>query len=194
MEAIYMSAGILTAIILCIVGLVKLPFEGFKKKNPKAYKATFTILSILLTFGAVVLNHVFILNDVLFNTGFFVLLLSTYAGVFGLYLSYEGLGAKALVKRLIENIKKAIATAPANKYSKYLNKFEEYLNKIDLTEAEKLLNAKKEALANQTVEVQDVKVENAVVENTIVENAVIENQVINAEHVEIKSTELKKYE
>lgn len=174
MEAILMSAGILTAIILCVVGLVKLPFEGFKKKHPKGYKATFTILSLVLTFGAVVINQMFILEHSLFNTEFIVMLLSTYAGVFGLYLSYEGLGAKELVKRLLGAIKSLKATAPENKFIKYLNK-------IDIDQALDLVNARKEALQNQIVQADEVKIE----------SQQIENQIINAENVQINSADIQ---
>lgn len=169
MEAILMSAGILTAIILCIVGLVKLPFESFKTKHPKWYKATFTLLSIVLTFGAVIINQLYILNEKLFTTNFFILLLSTYAGVFGLYLSYEGLGAKELVKRLLVAIKDIKTTAPTNKFIKYLDK-------IDIDQAIELVNAKKES---QVIKASEV----------VIENKEVANQVINAEHVEINNAE-----
>ncbi len=155
MGAIYMSAGILTAIILCVVGLIKLPFDKFKKKYPKGYKATFTGLSIILTFGACLINQAFILNDKLFNSNFVILILSTYAGVFGLYLSYEGLGAKELVKRLLNALKNLKMTAPENKFIKALNK-------IDINQAIELVKAKEEALkaASVTTSVDEVKAEN----------------------------------
>lgn len=171
MEAIFMSAGIMTAIILSVVGLIKLPFEGFKKKHPKGYKATFTILSIVLTFGACLINQAFVLQSkVLFNTNFVIMLLSTYAGVFGLYLSYEGLGAKELVKRLLNAIKNLRASAPESKLSKMIDK-------VGIEVALNIINAKQS-------EVTEVAVE----------NAVVENQTINAEHVEINNASVNNVE
>ncbi len=168
MEAILMSAGILTAIILSVVGLVKLPFDKFKMKHPKIYKAVFTLLSIVLTFIACVVNHLFILESkVLFNAAFVVMLLSTYAGVFGLYLSYEGLGAKELVKRLLNAIKNLKASAPESKLSKMIDKYG-----IEL--AVKVITAKQS-------EVTEV----------VVENAVVENQTINAQNVEINNASVQ---
>lgn len=166
MEAILMSAGIMTAIILSAVGLIKLPFNGFKKKYPKAYKAVFTILSIALTFGACLINQTFILNsEEIFNMNFVIMLLSTYAGVFGLYLSYEGLGAKELVKRLLTAIKNLKSSAPESKLSKYIDK-------CGIDVALNIINAKQSEVTQ------------------VVENAVVENQVINAEHVEINNAEV----
>ena len=168
MEAILMSAGIMTAIILSVVGLVKLPFNKFKEKYPKAYKATFTVLSIVLTFGVCLINQAFVLNSAkLFDMGFVIMLLSTYAGVFGLYLSYEGLGAKELVKRLLNAIKNLRTAAPESKLSKYIDK-------CGIDVALNIINSKQSALT---------KVE--------VENAVVEHQTINAEHVEINNAEVK---
>ena len=161
MEAILMSAGIMTAIILSVVGLIKLPFNKFKEKSPKWYKAVFTILSIVLTFGICLLNQAFVLVQPLFNTNFVITLLSTYAGVFGLYLSYEGLGAKELFKRLINAIKNLKASAPESKLSKYIDK-------VGIDVALNIISAKQS-------------------EVTKVENAIVEQQVINAEHVEVNN-------
>ena len=162
MEAILMSAGIMTAIILSVVGLVKLPFNKFKEKHPKWYKAVFTMLSIVLTIGACLINQAFVLNsDKLFNTNFVIMLLSTFAGVFGLYLSYEGLGAKELFRRLLEAIKNRRASAPESKLSKYIDK-------VGIDVALNIINAKQS-------------------EVTKVENAIVEQQVINAEHVEVNN-------
>lgn len=144
MEATFMTAGILTAIILCFVGLIKLPFNGFKTKHPKGYKATFTAISIVLSVGACILNQVFIVKGSIASVDFAVLLTSTFAGVFGLYNAYEGLGAKELVKKLSEAIKNIKKTAPDNKFLKALDK-------IDINKAIEYVNAKKEA--NKPVEI-----------------------------------------
>lgn len=153
MEAILMSAGIITAIILSVVGLIKLPFNNFKKKYPKAFKATFTLLSIVITFGACLINQAFILEQPLFNTNFVIMLLSTYAGVFGLYLSYEGLGAKELVKRLLTSIKSLKANAPESKFAKCVDK-------IGVDKAFSLLAEKKIADEQKEEKIEEVVIEN----------------------------------
>lgn len=124
MEAVFMDAGILTAIILCVIGLAKLPFDKFKEKHPKGYKATFTGISIILTFGACLITQAFVLAQPLFNIEFWVLLAATYAGVFGLYHTYEGLGAKALVQNLTASISAWYKSAtPDSKVSKLVKKY-----------------------------------------------------------------------
>lgn len=164
MEAILMSAGIMTTIILGVVGLVKLPFKKFKLKYPNGYKATFTGLSIILTIGGCLINQAFVLNsEKLFNTDFAVMLLSTFAGVFGLYHSYEGLGGKALLNKIATAIKNLKLAAPQSKLSKYIDK-------VGIDVALNIINAKQSEVT---------KVE--------VENAVVENQTINAEYVEINN-------
>lgn len=169
MEAIFMNAGILTAIILSIIGLAKLPFDKFKKKHPKWYKAAFTIVSIVLTFGACLINQAFILDvPKVFTTDFVILLFSTYAGVFGLYHSYEGLGLKELVKNLLNGLRTLKATAPESKLSKYIDK-------CGVDVALNIINAKQ----SEVTQVEKV------------ENAVVENQVINADYVEIKNGEVQ---
>jgi len=167
MEAILMSAGIMTVIILCIVGIVKLPFDKFKSKHPNWYKATFTLLSIILTFGACLINQLFILESTaVFDINFAIMLLSTIAGVFGLYHSYEGLGVKELFKRLFTALKDIKTKAPENKLSKYIDK-------VGIDVALNIINAKQSEVTQ--------------VEKADIENAIVENQIINAEHIEVNN-------
>lgn len=168
MEAILMSVGVMTVIILSVVGLLKLPFKGFKEKHPKWFKATFTLLSIGLTFGVCLINQAFVLNsEKLFNLEFMVVLIFTYAGVFVSYSSYEGLGLKELKNRLFNSIKNIKSTAPESKLAKYIDK-------VGIDAALNIINAKQSELT---------KVE--------VENAVVEHQTINAEYVEINNAEVQ---
>lgn len=167
MEAIFMNAGIITAIVLSVVGIIKLPFNKFKAKHPKWYRAIFTLLSIVLTLGACIVNQLFIL-EAKFNIDFVILLVTAYAGVFGLYHSYEGLGLKTLVQNLVNGIKNIKKNAPESKLSKYIDK-------VGIEVALNIINAKQ-------AEVTQVEK---------VENAVVENQVINAEHVEINNANVQ---
>ena len=108
MEKLFMSAGVVTAIILCIVGILKLPFKNFKIKHPNWYKALFTILSFVLTVVLSILNELYILNGEILSIDCFILICAVSAGVFGGYSGiYEGLGLKELVKKLVFNIKQA---------------------------------------------------------------------------------------
>lgn len=174
MEAIFMNAGIITAIVLSVVGIIKLPFNKFKEKHPKWYRAVFTLLSIVLTLGACVVNQLFIL-EVKFNFDFIILLVTAYAGVFGLYHSYEGLGLKTLVNNLVTNIKKLANQTPDNKIAKGVAKLEKQAEKLGFNISVNVVKAEKSEI-NQVEKV---------------ENAVVENQVINAEHVEINNANVQ---
>ena len=53
MEKEIMCASILTAIILCVVGIIKVfpPFLRFKEKHPTWYKGIFYMLSLIFAIG-----------------------------------------------------------------------------------------------------------------------------------------------
>lgn len=142
MEKLFMSAGVCVAIVLCLVGIIKLPFDGFKKKHPNWYKAVFTLVSIVATCGVCVLNELYILCGELLSIDFIILICVAFAGVFGGYSGfYEGLGLKELMKKLNENVKKAKELAEGKKAEKYLEK---YLKKSgDIDTAIALLEKKK---------------------------------------------------
>lgn len=125
MEKLFMSAGIVSAIVLCVVGIAKTPFVKFKEKHPKGYKAVFTILSIILSIGLSVLDELYILCGKLLSLDFAILVCAVFAGVFGGYNAYEGLGVKALIKTIINNIKKARDMSTNKKAIKYLDKIED---------------------------------------------------------------------
>ena len=118
MEQVFMCASIIAAIILCIVGIVKLPFKTFKEKYPNWYKATFCLLSIILAIVSTIIAELYILNGSLASLDFAVLIITTIAGVFGLYTSYEGLGLKQLVKIIVEKITQLFNTYSDNKLAK----------------------------------------------------------------------------
>lgn len=176
MGEIFVSAGILTAIILCVVGIVKSFFGKFKNKHPKWFKTIFTLLSIVLTFGACLINQAFILNQPLFNVEFWGMLATTYGGVFGLYHTYEGVHAKELVKRLFANVGTWFKSAtPDSKVSKLVKKYG--LDKVEVS-----LNV---------VKAQQAEITNVEVGSAVVENAIVENQVINAEVVEVNNANVQ---
>lgn len=160
MEAIFMSAGAITTIILCLVGIAKLPFDNFKAKHPKWYKAVFTLLSIILTFGACIVNQAFILDsEIIFNIDFAVMLITTLFGVLFVYNGiYEGLGLKELCKRLYSAIKNIKTQAPESKLAKGVAKLEKKAEKLGFN---------LDASFVKVEQPEPEKTENATTENTI---------------------------
>lgn len=118
-----MDAGILAAIILCLVGIAKLPFKTFKSKHPLAYRITFCALSLILIVGASIVCELFIIGGTLWSMDYAILVLTTTAGVFGLYGSYEGLGLKELSKKLVEKTSTLFNRHSDNKLEKLINKY-----------------------------------------------------------------------
>lgn len=112
MGEIIMSASIITTIVLCFVGIIKLPFKKFKDKHPTAYKVVFYSLSLILAIALPVLCGLYMIDLSFKSIEFYVLIITTIAGVFGLYSTYEGTGLKTLVATIVEKIK-----ALCNKYS-----------------------------------------------------------------------------
>lgn len=116
MEKIFMSAGIITAIVMCLVGIIKSPFGKFKASRPKIYKAVFTVLSIVLSAVVCIIDELYISFGKLLSWDFAVKVSCVVAGVFCGYGGiYEGLGVKELCKNLVGNINKAIENAKQNK-------------------------------------------------------------------------------
>jgi uncharacterized membrane protein len=153
MKEVFMCASIITAIILCFVGIIKLPFKTFKEKHPKWYRAVFCIMSLGLSVAGPIISQLFILNGTLASTEFVVLLLTTIAGVFGLYTSYEGLGFKQLVKVLVSKVAELFDKFDESKLKKMIGKVG--IDKINEV-AEKM----------KVEEVQPVQ-ENAVIESVV---------------------------
>lgn len=162
MEKVFMCASIITAIILCFVGIVKLPFKTFKEKHPKWYRAVFCLLSLALAVVAPIISELYILNGQLASLEFAVLTLTTVAGVFGLYTSYEGLGLKQLVKIIVEKITQLFNSYSDSKLAKVVGTVGiEKLNEInEKLQAEKLAKKQSEKQEEQTSEQAiEVKVE-----------------------------------
>lgn len=126
MEKLFMSAGIVVAVVLCIVGIVKLPFDKFKEKHPNWYKAVFTLLSFVLGIGLAILDEKYLLKGKLLSVDFAILVCAVMAGIFGGYSGvYEGLGLKELMKKLTENVHKAKEIAEDKKVIKCLDKIDD---------------------------------------------------------------------
>lgn len=120
MKEVFMCASIITAIILCFVGIIKLPFKSFKEKHPNWYTVTFYLVSAVLSIVAPIISQLYILNGVLASTEFAVLLVTTIAGVFGLYSTYEGTKLKDLVKIIIDKIATLLNTFSDAKVKKMI--------------------------------------------------------------------------
>lgn len=154
MKEVFMAASIITAIILCFVGILKLPFKSFKEKHPKWYRAVFCIISLVLSVGLPIICQLYVLNGILYSLDFLVLTLTTVAGVFGLYTSYEGLGLKQLVKIIVSKVAELLNNHNDSKLAKLVKK--EGIEK--LTEiANKLAEEEKQKeLAKNETEIVDV--------------------------------------
>ena len=112
MGDVIMSGSIIATIILCFVGIIKLPFKKFKEQHPTAYKIVFYALSLILAIGVPILCGLYMIDLTFKSLEFYVLIITTIAGVFGLYGTYEGAGLKKLVQTIVAKIK-----ALCNKYS-----------------------------------------------------------------------------
>lgn len=135
MEIMLMSASAITAIVLSVIGVIKLPFKKFKESHGNWYKGVFTLLSIAISIGLCVIDELFVLKGELMSMDFVVLICVVIAGVFCGYGGiYEGLGLKELVKKIIENIKVVRATAKDKKVVEYLNKVEDVERAIAILE------------------------------------------------------------
>lgn len=120
MKEAFMCASIITAIILCFVGIIKLPFKSFKEKHPNWYTVTFYLISAVLSIVSPIICELYILNGSLASSQFVILLIATIAGVFGLYGSYEGTKLKELVKIIIDKIAKLLNTFSDAKIKKMI--------------------------------------------------------------------------
>jgi hypothetical protein len=132
MKELFTMALIIASIVLCLVGLIKLPFKTFKEKHPQGYKSTFTGICIFLCFGLSVIGELFFLSKDLISYEFVTLVCAVMSGVTGTYSSYEGLGAKALVKKIIESLKKLKEVTKDEKIIKHINKIEDIDKAITL--------------------------------------------------------------
>ena len=132
MEKLFMSAGIVSVIVLCIVGIAKTPFSDFKKKHSNGYRAIFTGLSIILSIAMCVLDELYILEGSLLSLEFAILICTVFAGVFGSYNAYEGLGAKKLVSIIAEKIKQARDISKHKKAVEYLYKIDDIEEAINI--------------------------------------------------------------
>lgn len=116
-----MFSGIIAAIVLSFVGIVKLPFGKFKTTHKNGYKAVFTALSFVLSIALCVCCQLFILEGALLTYDFAILVSSALASVLTCYTSYEGYGLKALVKKLTGAIAEAKKETNDKKIAKYLD-------------------------------------------------------------------------
>ena len=136
MKEAFTCAGILTAIILCIVGIAKLPFKKFKAKYPKLYKVVFYGLSLVLSVVCPIVTQVCILGAALKSVEFAILIGFTFVGVFFGYTSYEGTQLKVLAKTLAEKLKELFANYNVKKYTKLAEKVNEVNQKLQDESAE----------------------------------------------------------
>lgn len=116
------NASLLAGIVLCLVGLIKLPLTKFK--GQKFYKAGLTLLTIGIVIIACVLCELFILNGSIWSGEMLMLTLITFGEVMLSYNGvYEGLGLKAIAKDLFTKFQALLAKHPENKLTKSAEKY-----------------------------------------------------------------------
>lgn len=159
MEGILVSVTSLATIILCIVGVVKLPFSKLKKNRPKWYKAIFFVLSLVLVVGGSILVQLCILGGSLASVDFACLILGTAIAVVGGYAAYENLPLKELVHKAIEAIK--TWSYSDKKVAKMLNKvgLDKVISVANALEEQKKAAELAQAEAAKTQEVEPSEVQ-----------------------------------
>lgn len=173
-----MCASIITAIILCIVGIIKVlpPCLSFKEKHPKWYKGIFYGMSLILAVVFPILSELYILNGTLASKNFFILIITTVAGVFGLYSTYEGTPLKELVKKLVSKVSELLNTYSDSKLAKVVGK----VGIEKLTEIDAKLKAEAEA--------KKIEEEKKLAETQVVESVVIEQPAVDTTASQINTT------
>lgn len=145
MKEIFMSASAIASIILCFIGIIKMPFKNnLKVKHPTLYRFIFCFLSLALAVVLPIIAELYILNGVLASLDFVILLVATLAGVFGSYGMYEGLGIKKLFATMFSKIKELCNNYSDNKLEKVIGKVGiEKLNELSKLMEEKKVEAEK---------------------------------------------------
>ena len=133
MGKLFMSAGVLTSIVLCLIGIIKTPFKKFKGKHPMLYRSTFCVLSIIMSIVLAILAQIFVMNGAFVSMETLLLCMFTLGGVFFSYGTYEGVGIKKLFNNLFVKIKELCSTYSDSKLSKIVGKVGiEKLNEISV--------------------------------------------------------------
>lgn len=157
MKEVIMCGTLISAIILCFIGIVKLFFKRFKEKHPNAFKVTFYLLSVVLSIGGAIITQLFVMCDKIGSMNFVVLLITTFAGVFGLYSSYENTKLKDLVQIIVNKVATLMNKYSDSKLAKVVGKVGiEKLNEIDKQLKDKKAKEEQEKLLAE----QNKKVEN----------------------------------
>ena len=157
MKEVIMCGTIIATIILCFVGIIKLFFKNFKEKHPKGFRVTFYLMSLILSIALPIVAQLFILCESLQSINFAILTLTTFAGVFGLYSSYEGTRLKDLVQTIVSKIATLLNKYSDSKLAKVVGKVGiDKLNEIDKQLKEKKAKEEQEKLLAE----QNKKVEN----------------------------------
>lgn len=126
MEKILMASGILTGIILSIVGIFKLTIKKYKEKG--WYKPLLTAITLILTLGVCLLCEIYILELPILSWSCLILVLATIAEVFVSYNGvYEGFKLKDFIHNLITNWQNLKNLSPEAKAVKAVEKVEDKL-------------------------------------------------------------------
>ena len=133
-------------------------------------------MSLILAVVFPILSELYILNGSLASVSFIVLIFTTIAGVFGLYTSYEGLGLKELVKKLVSKVSELLNTYSDSKLAKVVGK----VGIEKLTEIDAKLKAEAEA--------KKIEEEKKLAETQVAETVVIEQPAVDTTASQINTT------
>lgn len=121
-EEILVSASCLSAIILTLVGLAKMPFKKLKESHKGWYRAIFFVLSLALVVSGSIITELYIVNGALLSVEFACLILGTAFGVFGGYAAYENLPIKSLMNKGFTALGKLLNSYSDSKVAKMIGK------------------------------------------------------------------------
>lgn len=150
MEKFFMSAGLVSTIVLCLVGIIKMPFKKFKANHKNLYKTIFTLLSYVLAVGLAIVDELFILSGKLLSVEFAFLIITVIGFVTVGYNLYEGTQLKTLVGKIVDKMKQAKVLTKDKKVVKYLDKAIKCLESEGIDKAISILEQKK--ISQQKVE------------------------------------------
>lgn len=152
-----MSASAIASIVLCFIGIIKMPFKNnLKVKHPTLYRFIFCFLSLILAGVLPIIAQLYIMNGALKSLDFVILEVATVGMVFVSYGAYEGLGIKKLFHIMFAKMKELGSRYSDNKLEKVIGKVGiEKLNELaKLMEEKKVVEDKKEE--NKTDEPQNI--------------------------------------
>ena len=153
MKELLMNSGVVAAIVVVIVGILKSPMAKFKEK--RWYRPLLTILTLAIATGLCVLDQLYIFKENLLSWSFLMLVAFTFSEI---YLSYH-VAYEGVIKKPLHNLFNKINEAqndPTSKTAKAIKKFKKAVSKATGIDTDTLIEIVKESVtpADSVEEVQ----------------------------------------